>query len=24
VWYWYKDPADIPARHGERYGLARE
>ena len=23
TWYWYKDPADIPARHWERYGLAR-
>ena len=23
IWYWYKDPADIPARHWERYGLAR-
>ena len=23
VWYWYKDPADIPDRHWERYGLAR-
>ena len=21
TWYWYKDPADIPARHAERYGL---
>jgi hypothetical protein len=21
TWYWYKDPADIPARHRERYGL---
>jgi hypothetical protein len=20
TWYWYKDPADIPARHFERYG----
>ena len=20
VWYWYKDPADIPERHWERYG----
>ena len=20
VWYWYKNPADIPARHWERYG----
>jgi hypothetical protein len=20
VWYWYKDPADIPQRHRERYG----
>jgi hypothetical protein len=24
TWYWYKDPADIPARHFERYGLERE
>ena len=24
TWYWYKDPADIPARHWERYGLAKE
>ena len=23
VWYWYKDPADIPARHRERYGEFR-
>lgn len=23
TWYWYKDPADIPARHWSRYGLAR-
>lgn len=23
VWYWYKDPADIPARHWERYGLRK-
>ncbi len=23
VWYWYKDPADIPAEHWERYGLER-
>ena len=23
TWYWYKDPADIPARHFERYGLER-
>jgi len=22
-WYWYKDPADIPARFWERYGLAK-
>jgi hypothetical protein len=22
VWYWYKDPADIPARHRERYEAA--
>ena len=22
TWYWYKDPADIPARHWERYGDA--
>jgi hypothetical protein len=22
VWYWYKDPDDIPARHWERYGLS--
>ncbi len=21
TWYWYKDPADIPGRHWERYGL---
>jgi hypothetical protein len=21
TWYWYKDPADIPARHFERHGL---
>jgi hypothetical protein len=21
VWYWYKDPADIPTRHLARYGL---
>ena len=24
TWYWYKDPADIPARHWERYGLDKE
>ena len=24
VWHWYKDPADIPDRHWERYGMARE
>lgn len=23
VWYWYKDPADIPERHFSRYGLRR-
>jgi len=23
VWHWYKDPADIPERHFERYGLSR-
>jgi hypothetical protein len=23
TWYWYKDPADIPDRHFERYGLER-
>jgi hypothetical protein len=23
TWYWYKDPADIPDRHWERYGLQR-
>jgi hypothetical protein len=23
VWYWYKDPAAIPARHWERYGLRK-
>ena len=23
TWYWYKDPADIPERHWERYGLSR-
>jgi len=23
TWYWYKDPADIPARHFERHGLER-
>ena len=23
VWYWYKDPADIPARHWERHGLRK-
>ena len=23
IWYWYKDPADIPERHWERYGLER-
>jgi hypothetical protein len=22
-WYWYKDPADIPAEHWERYGLEK-
>ena len=22
TWYWYKDPADIPARHYERHGLS--
>jgi hypothetical protein len=22
IWYWYKDPADIPARHFERYGTS--
>ena len=22
TWYWYKDPADIPDEHWERYGLA--
>jgi hypothetical protein len=21
--YWYKDPADIPERHWDRYGLER-
>ena len=24
TWYWYKDPADIPDEHWERYGLERE
>jgi hypothetical protein len=24
TWYWYKDPADIPARHWERYGMRKE
>ena len=24
TWYWYKDPADIPERHFERYGLSRD
>jgi hypothetical protein len=24
TWYWYKDPADIPDRHWQRHGLARE
>jgi hypothetical protein len=24
TWYWYKDPADIPARHYERYGPGPE
>ena len=24
TWYWYKDPADIPDRHWERYGLERQ
>jgi hypothetical protein len=23
VWHWYKDPADIPDQHWERYGLDR-
>lgn len=23
VWHWYKDPADIPAEHWERYGLEK-
>jgi hypothetical protein len=23
VWYWYKDPAQIPDRHWSRYGIAR-
>jgi hypothetical protein len=23
TWYWYKDPADIPARHWERYGASK-
>jgi hypothetical protein len=23
TWYWYKDPADIPERHWERYGAAK-
>ena len=23
VWHWYKDPADIPAEHWERYGLQK-
>lgn len=22
-WFWYKDPADIPARFWERYGLEK-
>jgi hypothetical protein len=24
VWYWYKDPSDIPDRHWDRYGLERD
>ena len=24
VWYWYKDPADIPDRHWARHGLERD
>jgi len=24
AWYWYKDPTDIPDRHWQRHGLARE
>ena len=24
VWHWYKDPADIPERHWERYGRKRD
>jgi hypothetical protein len=24
TWYWYKDPADIPARYWQRYGLERD
>ena len=23
TWYWYKDPADIPDRHFDRYGSER-
>jgi hypothetical protein len=23
VWYWYKDPVDIPDRHWERYGVEK-
>jgi hypothetical protein len=23
TWYWYKDPADIPERHWERYGAQK-
>ncbi len=23
TWYWYKDPADIPRRHWERYGAVK-
>jgi hypothetical protein len=23
TWYWYKNPADIPDRHWQRYGLER-
>jgi hypothetical protein len=23
VWFWYKDPSEIPGRHWERYGLPR-
>jgi hypothetical protein len=23
TWYWYKDPADIPERHWERYGATK-